>query len=219
MSVAGCDAASGGDGADASADTATAQADVAEDTSAQIDTEMAVDVDDATPIDDTMVSVDTAVSTHCPPSGPFGTGVGDVLADLTLYDCDGSPHRIADLCGRPASILTTFAGWCPVCRGDAAHANADYAGFKAKSPDFEWFFVITAADGANALNPAYCAAIRDDYGLTMPVLLDADGVFPGHIGVTSTNAWTVALDADGVIMAKDHYDESNAFAKVNALLE
>jgi len=79
--------------------------------------------------------------------------------------------------------------------------------------------VITEADGANAMTPAYCKAIRDDYGLTMPVLIDTEGVFPAHIGVTSTNAWTVALDAAGGILAKDKYDQTNAFTKVNAALE
>lgn len=53
----------------------------------------------------------------------------------------------------------------------------------------------------------------------MPVLIDTEGVFPAHIGVSSTNAWTVALDANGVIEAKDHYDQANAFAKVDAALQ
>lgn len=162
---------------------------------------------------------DTTVGSSCPPSGPYGTAVGDALADLTLLDCDGNPHHIADLCGRPASLMTAFAGWCPVCQGHAAEANADYLQFKAADADFEWLFVITDTDAANAMTPAYCRAIRDDYGLTMPVLIDTDGVFPGHIGVTSTNAWTVALDAEGIILAKDKYDQTNAFAKVNAALK
>jgi len=222
-----CDASGGVDEADTAfqdtvsgdgvTDTAmTDDTSVADDTAGAGDT---IAADDTAAPPDTSEAADTNGRASCPPSGPFGTEVGDVLADLTLYDCDGNPHAIAELCGRPASLLTAFAGWCPICRGDAAHANADYLGFKSKDPAFEWYFVITEPDAANSMTAAYCEAIRDDYGLTMPVLIDTDGVFPGHIGVTSTNAWTVALDAEGVILAKDKYDETNAFAKVNARLE
>lgn len=47
----------------------------------------------------------------CPPSGPFGTEVGDTAPDVVLLDCEGNPHRIHDLCSRNVSWIFEFTGW------------------------------------------------------------------------------------------------------------
>ena len=47
----------------------------------------------------------------CPPSGPFGTSVGDVLDDWSLEDCDGVTHSFHDLCELRAVHIFSFAGW------------------------------------------------------------------------------------------------------------
>ncbi len=107
-------AACAGDGADSGVVDATAG-----DTGASADTQLVgvqdagadtlVDAGDVT--NDTTAAADTSQLALCPPAGPFGTDVDDVLADLTLTDCDGNPYPIHALCGRPAAVLTTYAGW------------------------------------------------------------------------------------------------------------
>jgi len=47
----------------------------------------------------------------CPPAGPYGTGIGDTLPDITLTDCDGGQHHLHDLCAFNVSWFFTFAGW------------------------------------------------------------------------------------------------------------
>ena len=43
---------------------------------------------------------------------------------------------------------------------------------------------ILLSEDANGDSPSleYCKGIRDQYGLTMPVLIDPDGVLPGALG-------------------------------------
>ena len=47
----------------------------------------------------------------CPATGPFGSREGDILANVTLPDCDGNRHALHELCERQASWIYTFAGW------------------------------------------------------------------------------------------------------------
>ncbi len=47
----------------------------------------------------------------CPPKGPFGSNIGDILPDVTLTDCDGGIHHIHDLCDYNVSWFFSFAGW------------------------------------------------------------------------------------------------------------
>ena len=43
--------------------------------------------------------------------GGVGYGVGDVLPNLTLEDCDGNSHDLNELCERDAGWIFVFAGW------------------------------------------------------------------------------------------------------------
>jgi hypothetical protein len=47
----------------------------------------------------------------CPPTGGFGTSVGDVLPSVTLQDCDGNSHNLHELCERDAGWIFVFSGW------------------------------------------------------------------------------------------------------------
>lgn len=171
--------------------------------------------------DDETASPDTAADTQapgpdtavCPPTGATGTALGDTLADTTLTTCDGSPVSLHSFCGRPLYI-NTFAGWCPPCRTDASNA----ATTAMTLPDgAQWLFVITENNSGTAPTTAYCASIRDTYGLTMPVLIDTAGTFPAHIGVGSPNSWHLVLDAGFGIVHRAKYDQRGALDALNAL--
>ncbi len=47
----------------------------------------------------------------CPPQPPFGTHPFNSLTDLTVYDCDGKPVQLHELCGAPVGYFNLLAGW------------------------------------------------------------------------------------------------------------
>lgn len=62
---------------------------------------------------------------------PVGTRVGEVLRDMTLYDCDGRAVKLTDLCGAKALWLSLHHTWCPHCRllrDTMERIHASYAG-------------------------------------------------------------------------------------------
>jgi len=48
---------------------------------------------------------------NCPPEGPFGTQIGDLVFPYEYQDCDGNWHSLHDLCGAPASLFNLLAGY------------------------------------------------------------------------------------------------------------
>ncbi len=46
-----------------------------------------------------------------PPQFGFGTHPGDVLADVVVYDCDGTAVHLHELCGAKAGYFNLLAGW------------------------------------------------------------------------------------------------------------
>ncbi|HRE89591.1 MAG TPA: redoxin family protein [Myxococcota bacterium] len=152
-------------------------------------------------------------TTACPPSGPTGTTLGQVLADTTLVACDGTPVSLHSFCGRPLYI-NTFAGWCPPCRADAEDAEAAYA---ALPGDAQWLFVIAENNSGTAPTTAYCEAIRETYGLTMSVVIDTSGSFPGHLGVGSPSSWHAVLDRAFTLVYRAKYDQAGAIEALETL--
>ncbi|MFT7579617.1 MAG: hypothetical protein ACI9MR_001283 [Myxococcota bacterium] len=116
LAIAAC-----GDDGSSEDDTATNTVDtlvetLAGDTSATTATDTAAEdttVEDTVMVDTTVPDpVDTTPqSTFCPPSGPFGDGIGDTLADVTLKDCDGNDYALHDVCDNKAAFFFGYAGW------------------------------------------------------------------------------------------------------------
>ncbi len=82
------------------------------------------------------------------------------------------------------------------------------------------YFVITDPSGGASMTAEYCRTVRDNFGLTMPVLLDTSRTLPAHIGESSVNDWHVVLNADGDVVHKAKYASgaSGAASAINALL-
>jgi len=148
----------------------------------------------------------------CPPAGPFGTGEGDVSPDVTLSDCDGNLYSVHDLCERDAAWIMVFAGWCSTCRVSAPQANALWERFR--SQNFQAYFVIADDNQASPPDAAYCAQIREQYGLTMPVLFDADGSFVNALQVP-TNDVHIVFGVNNEIVHKTH----KGFSGVEGIVE
>jgi len=47
----------------------------------------------------------------CPPPEPYGTQPYLSLRDLTVFDCDGNPVHLHELCGKPVGYFNLLAGW------------------------------------------------------------------------------------------------------------
>ena len=94
---------------------------------------------------DAMVEADTPPDMEgptCPPEGPFGTEVGEVMPDVSLPDCDGQLHSVRELCSQDAAWLFVFAEWCPACRRSAESFEGVVDQFSGD--DVGAFFIISA---------------------------------------------------------------------------
>lgn len=164
---------------------------------------------------------DAAPAPLCPPSGPFGPGAGDVAEDLVLLDCDGNEHSLHELCERDVVWLFELADWCPPCRAFAgSDANRIYDRFAdpAAGVSFEAWTVISEDSGFAPADAEDCAAIRDRYGLRMPVLYDPTGAFQDAFDVPA-NEVHVVLRRGAVIDWKGRYAGDEVESRIEAVID
>jgi peroxiredoxin len=138
---------------------------------------------------------------------PTGNLVGDVMPSVELMDCDGNLHDVRDLCGRDAGWLFEFAAWCPPCRQHAASINDALSGFEGE--DVGMLFIISENENFGAPTQEDCRRFRDQYGLTVPVLMDTDDAFQRAFGVPP-NAVNIVVDGDGAITHSQRYGSQAA---------
>jgi len=70
----------------------------------------------------------------------------------------------------------------------------------------------------NPANAAHCQAIRDDFGLTMPVLVDWGHQVNTTLGLSGNNDWSVVVERGMKLVAKQKYGTSQAFDAIESLL-
>jgi hypothetical protein len=58
----------------------------------------------------------------CPPPEPYGRAIGDHAEDVEATTCAGDPRSLHGFCGSP-TLITSWYGWCPSCRDNAALAR------------------------------------------------------------------------------------------------
>lgn len=133
---------------------------------------------------------------------PTGNLLGDIMPSVELMDCDGNMHDVRDLCGRDAGWLFEFAAWCPPCRQHAASINDALARFEGE--DVGLLFIISENENFGAPTQDDCRRFRDQYGLTVPVLMDTDDAFQRAFGVPP-NAVNIVVDGDGTITHSQRY--------------
>ncbi len=83
----------------------------------------------------------------------------------------------------------------------------------ARELGFQPVFVIADTANFSPPNAAYCDQVTQQYGLTMPVLYDAQGLFQTRFGVAS-NSVNVVVDAEGHITFKSQWDGTGAMGNV-----
>lgn len=66
---------------------------------------------DALPQADSAATLDQAAPSVCPPPGPFGTAVGELMDDLSFTDTLGTTLTLHTLCGEPVILLYNYYAW------------------------------------------------------------------------------------------------------------
>lgn len=191
LAGAGCD--SSGGAADA---TATASGDAADSVA---EAAASPEVDAGAPDDGAAATggceIEPAPEGWSYPEGPFGTAVGDTLADFSFSDCDGAPVRFGDvLAGAELVLINIGAGWCTECVREAPileprfHAPYCARGFRIVQ-------ILTEDASFTPATRLFCRNWRDNNGMRFPVLVDpleetlpifGDGGLPVNLLVDSS---------------------------------
>ena len=75
-----------------------------------------------------------------------------------------------------------------------------------KDHGFEAWIVLSEDGSGDTPSLDYCKGIRDQYGLTMPVLIDPDGVLPTALGYAAPlNEWHFLLGEGAEVLFKGKY--------------
>ena len=60
----------------------------------------------------------TDTTSACSTTAPVGLEVGNLIPDIELQRCDGTPVNLRELvCGNVITHVYSYASWCPGCRG------------------------------------------------------------------------------------------------------
>lgn len=107
------------------------------------------------------------------PAGPYGTDLGDTIANLSFTDCDGNEVALSDFYGDAKAILINqSAGWCTVCRSEMDTLKAWYGELKTGK-----IVLIQALNQNNSGDPAdeaFCKSWKEIYDVGFPLLIDAE---------------------------------------------
>ena len=95
---------------------------------------------------------------------------GDTLDDFTLIDCDGNLVNLSDFSDKKAILLSVHAGWCSVCKQQAATLEDQYQKYKEKG--FITLAFVTEDEYKGHINGEYCTNYKEHYNMTHPVLID-----------------------------------------------
>jgi peroxiredoxin len=103
---------------------------------------------------------------HCPAPSPdvnVGYNVGDRLPDIVVKDCDGNDVSLTAFCGADALFIFAAHGWCPLCKGFSAQAEAVHDSFAGKN--LASVNIVVEKGSGDPPDAAYCKLWRDQHGL------------------------------------------------------
>jgi thiol-disulfide isomerase/thioredoxin len=117
---------------------------------------------------------------------------GDAAPDFTLTDSDGKSWSLAELtAGGKIVILEWFSPGCPACKAyyepgaDGAPARMEQIIASVAGEDVLWF-AVNSGDPAKDGNPEHTAAIKAEWGVSAPILLDPTGEIGKSYGAQRT---------------------------------
>lgn len=116
--------------------------------------------------------------------------VGTPAPDFELTALSGETVRLSQYRGQPV-LLTFGATWCPDCRAETSQLQE----LHVSHPELN----ILAVDSKES--PDIVQNFVDDFGITYPILLDADGTASDLYRVFAIPTG-LFIDAEGIIRAK-----------------
>jgi thiol-disulfide isomerase/thioredoxin len=154
------------------------------------------------------------------PGAPYGTSLGSNFRPFTLPLCNGTPYEFygedEGYFDAPLTVVSMAAGWCGPCRIEADLMQE--ALVEAYAAD-NVRVVVAVIQNNDYLVPDsdFCQGWVDEYGLTNPVVLDADQVTQIYFPAGALPA-TVIVDNHGVIRHRE-YGVSTNLETVRAALD
>jgi hypothetical protein len=144
------------------------------------------------------------------PDGPYGTGEGDVIANLAFTGADGAPLDLASLhapCGQRLLLVSTSAGWCTACREEQPKLQSLYDDLRA-----DGLVVMVAYFEDDNYEPGtvdLAADWRERYGLSFPVVVDAAFALGDYYDRALTPmSMLVDLETMRIVKVMTGYDDS-----------
>jgi thiol-disulfide isomerase/thioredoxin len=121
------------------------------------------------------------------PAGPYGTGVGDTIADIAFTDHEGAPLSLGDLYRDDSArllLVSTSAEWCSACREEQPLFQSLYNEYR----DRGFRVMVTLFENADfaPANTQDVAQWRDQYNLSFFTVLDVGNSFREFYDVSLT---------------------------------
>lgn len=135
----------------------------------------------------------------CASSGP-GRGTGGSPPDFALENIDGDWVKLSDHLGDDVVLINFWATWCGPCKGELPHLQRLYEDYA----DDGFVVLAVAMDGPESIADVVPMAHR--YGLTFPVLLDADTRVVGMLNPSRAAPYNLLIDRTGrIVSAKEGF--------------
>ena len=109
-------------------------------------------------------------SESCADQSNLGTDEGYTMEDFTLYDENGDPLNLYDLCYKVVLIVSSV-GWCPACAQEASNIVQDIWE-PYKDEDFAIFYTIFEDSSGGVPDEAYLKSFKNLYDLPFHVYGD-----------------------------------------------
>ncbi len=159
------------------------------------------------------------------PTAGLGVEKGDVIADLTLVNPDGSAFKLSELYqdseGRRRLLLvSTAAGWCTACIEEQPALQALYDNHRDNG--LEIVVAYFQDQNFNAATAAHAEAWKAQYNLTFPVVADPDNklkpYYPGSDDSAAPLNMMVDLCTMEILTSGVSFDESQVNAVIKSKL-
>ena len=150
-------------------------------------------------------------SDSCSSTATVGLEVGDLIPDVELQRCDGSPVNLHDLvCGNVVTHVYSYASWCPGCRGFSGLEDVGITGNSMHDSyhddGYEQVIILSANEDFTKPTEEDCAALQALHsGL---VVYDATGSKTTDVLGLKINGGTGLVDEQGLWIVAPPKDDS-----------
>jgi peroxiredoxin len=155
------------------------------------------------------------------PSGPYGTGEGDVIDDLSFAKTDGGAFTLNDIFADESKkllLVSTAAGWCAPCREEQPALQERYAAWKDKG----LAVLVAIFEDSSYQTPStdFVTQWRSQYSLTFDVVLDEPFVLSAYYNadLTPMNMF-VTVDTMKILRIQTGFDASTVDALIESQLD